>query len=101
MLLKNSRTLNRIAAIQCIYCHHFTKFKAHKLISDITRIYSKENHENLQEELGQEFFLFKLAPAYLEGLVLSCLEHENEINQMISDNLKNNWSLSKIHLILL
>lgn len=94
MSFKSARRINRIAAVQCIYCYHVTKLDINKILQDIKDLYSSANLEH-------EIFNSALQQDHFEELVRYFLDNADVIDEKISSNLKKGWSLDKLHLILL
>jgi len=96
MPFKSARRINRIAAVQCLYCYYATKFDINKLQQDIRDLYPNNSlvadHEIFSNGLQQDHF---------NELIHNFLNNADAIDDKISSNLKTGWSLDKLHLTLI
>ncbi len=95
MSFKSARRINRIAAVECIYYYHVTKFDINKVLQDVKDLYPcatlEHDHEIFSSNLEQDHF---------KELVSYFLNNADVIDKKISSNLKQGWSLDRLHLTL-
>ncbi|MBP7190590.1 MAG: transcription antitermination factor NusB [Rickettsiaceae bacterium] len=102
MTIINTKTMARIASVQALYQYAINgeTQNPESLISSINSYYKDSN---MWEDLGEESekSKFKINVGLLTNIIKLAIEHKDSIDEIISQNLGDEWQFKNLHLTLI